>query len=257
MNAPLGDPFADLQAMSFADLALSAYLAPGAGATFDARYHRTALKELAHRTETVLGDPELAALRRDLPDALAYLDQLRPPPGLALALFCCTPAGLFRVWRLPADIEAELRIGRRLHLAPIRRLLELHPPALIVVADKERARLFASLLDQVEELAEEEGEPVGRHRQGGWSATTYQRREDAHARANLQAVADLLSRADTDFYKRVYLAGPSEARAELLRLLPPDVARRVTGELRVPTYLASGELSERLRHLLSDHGRRE
>jgi hypothetical protein len=252
MSPRAGDPFADLQAMSFPALALSAYLAAGAGAAFDPGYHHAALKELARQTEAVLGEAELAALRRELPEALAYLDLLHPPPGLALGLFCCSPAGLLRLWRLPPEIETELRIGSRLHLAPVRRLLQLHPPALVVVADKERVRIFTSVLTEVEELAEEVGEPVDRHRQGGWSATSYQRREDLHARSNLKVAGELLSRADRNFFQRIYLAGPPEARAELRRLLPRDAARRVAGELHLPTYLATAELAHRLRELLSE-----
>lgn len=67
MRPPAGDPFADLQAMSFPALALSACLAPGARAAFDASYHRPALKKLVHQTEEVLGDRELTVFAVTFP----------------------------------------------------------------------------------------------------------------------------------------------------------------------------------------------
>jgi hypothetical protein len=251
-NRIFPDPFARLQARTFPELALSAYLPAGASAEFDAGYHTVAFRELVHRSEPFLGDTELNALHREAPQLLGYLESAGLPPRVPLVVFSCGPAGFQRAYHLPDDVEAELRIASRLHLAPVRRQLQLHPPALVVVADKERVRLFTSILAEVEELTEKVGEPVGRHRQGGWSADVYQRREDQHARRNLEAVTDLLTRAGGDFFQRVFLAGPPEARAALRRLLPHDAARRVAGELRVPYYLGARDLAVRLAALLEE-----
>lgn len=246
------DPFAALQARTFPELALSAYLPAGASAEFDAGYHAVAFRELAHRAEPLLGDSEVRALHREVPQVMAYLEGSPPPPGVPLAVFSCWPERFQRAHHLPEDVEAELRIATRLHLAPVRRQLQLHPPALVVVADKERVRIFTSILAEVSELTERVGEPVGRHRQGGWSADIYQRRQDQHARRNLEAVPDLLSRVRGDFFKRVYLAGPPEARAAVRRLLPQEAARQVVGELRVPYYLGPRDLGDRLAALLGE-----
>lgn len=130
-------------------------------------------------------------------------------------MFSCRSAGFFHLGRLPPEIDSELRNGPRLHLAPIRRILELHPPALVVVADKERLRLFISVLTEIHQVAEDEGAPVDRHRQGGWSAIARQRREDVRVHSNLAMTGELLSHVDQEFFRRIYLAGPPQARGEL------------------------------------------
>jgi hypothetical protein len=96
------------------------------------------------------------------------------------------------------------------------------------------------------------GLPIRRHRQGGWSATALQRRQDEHARGNLAevaaAVCDLLERGG---YRRLILAGPPEARCALKGLLPTQALRLLAAEGSIPMYASGNELAARLRSL--DH----
>jgi hypothetical protein len=245
------DDFSDLQARDFPKLALSAYLPAGGAAEGDARYHAAALRSLAREARARLGSAEEAALARELPEAVAHLEQTAPPAGRALALFSCGPAGLLRTFSLPEPVERELRVGPRLHLAPIRRQLAHHPPALVIVADKEKVEVFSALFDEVEELATLAGEEVKRHRQGGPSALAWQRREDQAAQRNLKAAVGSLERLRPGTAERLYVAGPPEARAELEELLRRS-GRHVTGELRLPLYLSPGETRRRIRDLLRE-----
>ena len=241
----------DLQAQVFPELVLSAYLPAGGGAEGDARYHAAALRSLAAEARARLGQAEEAALARELPEAVAHLERTAPPAGRALALFSSGPAGLLRTFSLPEQVERELRVGQRLHLAPVRRQLAHHPPALVIVADKEKVELFSTLFDEVDELAVLAGEEVKRHRQGGPSALAWQRREDHAAQRNLKAAVVRLNRLPRGIAERLYVAGPPEARAELEELLRRS-GRQVTGELRLPLYLSPGETRRKIRDLLRE-----
>jgi Bacterial archaeo-eukaryotic release factor family 10 len=244
---PLGDPFARLELSRFRAIALTAYM-PGSGHLSSGWvYHARRFEELAHRTEPLLDGRALEALRRELPAIVAYLETAHVPARLSVAVFACETAGLLETWRLRDSVEAELRLAERLDLEPIRRQLEAHPPALVLVADKERARLFTMVLHHVEELTSWTGQEVHVQRQGGASALNWQHKQDEHARGNLEQAAGWLAHAESSFMRRLFLAGPPEARAQLRRILPAPWVDRVAGELHLPLYASAGEIANRLR----------
>src|SRR5260370_8091219 len=65
-----------------------------------------------------------------------------------MAAFADEPKGLLRLIRLPEETEERLEVDPPL-LAPLELLLRKHPPSLIVIAHKEQAQTFASILDEV------------------------------------------------------------------------------------------------------------
>jgi hypothetical protein len=207
------------------------------------------LEDLARADRHKLGQAELTALDRELPAVLAGLDKRRFASP-AVAVFSCRPGGFTRLWRLAEPLTGRIAVAEELDLAPIRLQLHRHPPALAAVVDKRQARLYALVLDELTEVARVDGVPIRRHKQGGWSAAALQRREDEHVRSNLvevaEAVAGLLER---DGYRRLILAGPTEARASLRELLPPQARSQVVAEGSLPMYATGNELAERLRGL--------
>jgi hypothetical protein len=238
---------AALAALRFPDLALSAHLPtdPGAGRS----HYRTLLGDLARSCLPDLSAPRRLALERELPVVMAALDKHRFD-GPAVAVFSCQPARLLRFWRLLEAEPARLAVAERLDLAPIRRQLAQHPPALAAVVDKQEATLYALTLGEVARVVHLEGTPIHRHEQGGWSASALQRREDEHARANLREVAhEMAGLVDREGYDRLIVAGPQEARAMLKRLLPAPALRLGMVEGAFPTYASGNELAARLRDL--------
>ena len=130
-------------------------------------------------------------------------------------------------------------------LAPIERQLERFPPALIAVVDKEHARLFAAVLDEVYPLEQVHGVEVRRNRAGGTSAPSNQRKADNRTKSNLEKVIDVIGHeVRSGAYMRIFVAGPEEARAELERLMPPPLKRVLAG------HLSASIDSSRLQHEL-------
>ncbi|HUZ88576.1 MAG TPA: hypothetical protein VMU49_01970 [Candidatus Acidoferrales bacterium] len=254
--AGLGDPFANLESASYPELALTAYLPGSTGSGYEAGFHARVFAELAHTQETSLSAAELAALRRDLPDVLAYLEMERPPREVSLVLFSCAPAGLLECWRFHGETDLGLWVRERLHLDPLRYQLEVHSPALVLLVDKEKARAYSVVLDHVEEVLETTGREIHVQREGGASALNWQHKEEEHASQNLDALIRWLEVADDSFINRVFVAGPDEPRSELLRRLPQRYASKVKGELHLPMYETPGETAERIRGLLTaaEHG---
>ncbi len=234
---------AGLRQVRFTDLALSLYLP--AGPSLDQSFHHALLKDLQRDYERTGRSAEQAALRRELKAVRQFLDA-SSQGGKALAIFSCTPADFAQVRHLPGDVSAQLWIDRWLHLDPLISAIAEHPPALLVAVDKERARVFRLVLDEIEELADIAGEPIKRQAQGGWAQSRFQRHEDLHAEGNVRRTVRWILQLPPGLFTRVAVAGPVEARASFINQLPGRLRAAVI-ELSAPLYLQSSSLAEHLR----------
>lgn len=229
------------------DRALSVYL-PARSEGFDMRHYDIELGHLRRRYKDRLDDEERKIMERELARLREHLGVVKPAGTPALAGFGDEPAGLLELVKLPVETEARLEVGQLL-LAPIERQLERFPPALIAVVDKEHAKLFAAVLDEVYPLEQVHGVEVRRNKAGGSSAPSNQRKADNRTKANLERVIDVIGReVQSGAYRRIFVAGPEEARAELERLMPPPLKRLLAGHLSA--YIDSTRLQHELREEL-------
>jgi hypothetical protein len=227
------------------DMALSVYL-PARAEGFDMRHYDIELRGLTRRYKDRLDDYERKIMERELLRLREHLEVVKPAGCPALAGFGDEPVGLLELVKLPMETEARLEVGPLL-LAPIERQLERFPPALIAVVDKEHARLFAAVLDDIHPLEQMQGVDVKRNKARGTSAASNQRKADNRTKANLERVIEVIGHeVRSGAYRRIFVAGPEQARAELERLMPPPLKRLLAGHL-------SAEMdSHRLQHELRE-----
>ncbi len=236
------DPLGPLATTRYEGLALSLYLPHGP----DSRYYDAVIKDLRReRAEALTNGDRRRALDRETARVRRVLDEL-PALRTPVAIFSSEPANLLQTVRLRDEVQAELWIDDRLHLDPLRRQLEQHPPFLIALVDKEHARIFSVVLEDVEEVADLAGRPVKHHRQGGWATKRLQRHEDELAHENLKSAAEWVARQDPTGSRRLYVAGPLEARAAFKRYLPKRVLEAVRGEVAAPLSTSVTDLIEKL-----------
>jgi hypothetical protein len=227
------------------DHAFSVYL-PARAEGFDMRHYDIELGQLKRRYRERLDKEDRNLMEREMARLREHLELVKPAGCPALAGFGDEPAGVLELVKLPAETEGRLEVGPLL-LAPIERQLERFPPALIAVVDKAHARLFAAVLDDVYPLEQLRGVEVKHSKAGGTSAPSNQRKADNRTKANLERVVDVIGHeVQSGAYKRIFVAGPEEARAELERLMPPPLKRLLAGHL-------SAEIdSHRLQHELRE-----
>jgi hypothetical protein len=231
------------------DRTLSLYL-PVRAEGFESEYYKLLLNHLTARYEGRLDKKDEALLRSELGRLRTHLDLVRPAGVPAIAAFSREPARLLTLIRLPESVEARLEIGPPL-LEPLELILRRHPPALVVVVDKEEARIFASVLGEVVPLEHLTGQEV-RHSRGGTSAASNQRKADNRTRANLKrAVEAVEKRVEAGGFERLLVAGPEEARAGLVRALPKALAALVGGHLSASPETPPGRLMEEIREQIS------
>jgi hypothetical protein len=215
---------------------------------YDVRFYDIVFRELLNRYRDRLGDGEKQVLERELPRLRAHLAILKPAGCPALAGFADEASGVLRVIPLRAETEARLEVGEPL-FAPILRQLEEFPPALVVVVDKEEARIFAAILDDVVPIDHLSGVVVRHIRSGGTSAPSNQRKADNRARGNLEHAAKRVEREmASGVYHDLYIGGPMEARTEFEQLLPERLRQVVAGH--IPAEMDSPTLQHELRQKL-------
>ncbi|MGQ9681442.1 MAG: baeRF10 domain-containing protein, partial [Anaerolineae bacterium] len=136
---------------------------------------------------------------------------------------------------------------------PLSNLLDQYAPYVVALVDQERARLF--LIDMGGIVKEEDvvGDPIKRQKQGGWSASRWQRHTDQQAQHNMRAMADALSRLCADEgCQRLVLAGTEENTAAFRDLMPMPLRQRVLGTIALDIAATAPVVVERSRALLTD-----
>jgi hypothetical protein len=227
--------------------ALSLYV-PGSPEGYDTHVYDLELGHLLRRYRGRLSEEEREVLEREFPRLRSHIGVVRPAGFPAVAGFADEANGVLELIGLRASTDARLEVGELL-LAPILRQLEEFPPAVVAVVDKEHAATFSFILEVVKPLERVVGLDVRHTRAGGTSASSNQRRADNRARTNLDsAVRTVEPEMESGAYKTLYIAGPSEARAEFEQLLPDTLRSAVGGH--VSASLDSPLLEHELREML-------
>ncbi|HEV8572489.1 MAG TPA: Vms1/Ankzf1 family peptidyl-tRNA hydrolase [Actinomycetota bacterium] len=170
-----------------------------------------------------------------------------------LALFGCEGMGLWEELYLPARAPERIVIGGRPYLLPLETMLERSEAVCMALVDREKARLFVSALDRIEEVSDVLDEVPGWHDQGGWSQARFQRHIKEHVQRHLKHVAEvLLGLFRRRRYERLVLAGADEVVAELERELHDYVRRTIVARTSLPVVSSAGDVLEKIRELEDD-----
>jgi hypothetical protein len=224
--------------------ALSIYL-PARSEGYDTRFYDIEFRDLERRYQGRLGEKDRALMEHELRRFRQHLAAVKPAGSPALAGFADEPDGLLELIKLRAPVEKRMEVGDLL-IAPMLRQLEQFPPALIAVVDKEHAKTFGAILDEIITLHEFDGVEIRHSRAGGTSAASNQRKADNKTKANLENAVKIVEREmASGAYVHIYIGGPEEARAQFERLLPEALKKKVARHLGV--FIDSPTLKRDLR----------
>ena len=181
---------------------------------------------------TTLSHDERKALARDLERIEGWFESEFSREGVrGVAVFAAELDDLFLPLPLPWPVEDEARIAQQLYLAPLVRLVGRGDGALVAYVGRERGDVYRLRDGRLIPLADETADVPGRHDQGGWSQSRYERHIETIVDRHLRDVADALDRCVRGLRDvRVVLAGPEETRSGFEALLSPETrgsARRL------------------------------
>jgi peptide chain release factor subunit 1 len=177
---------------------------------------------------------EMEKVRENARKVLNFIKMDFKGRARGLAIFSCQEAGLWQVYRLPVEVPEVCVVNHIPHVSPMLKLVDESKKYCVVLADKEKARLFTMYLGQITEGVDLFDVVPGWHKQGGWAQARFQRHIDDHVNRHLKNVADAIF----DYYKaegfgHLIIGGPPEVRARLARILHSYLQRLVAGSIAV------------------------
>jgi peptide chain release factor subunit 1 len=155
-------------------------------------------------------------------------------------------AGMDNVWRPRALIESvpdRVRVGREFYLAPLVPLVGRGEGAIVAFVGRERGELFRLRAGRLDEIVDRTDDVPGRHDQGGWSQSRFQRHIEKLVAEHLKDVAEELDRRVRRMRApRVIVVSSEETRAEFEELVSSETKNAVVGWTSADAHASSQEL---------------
>jgi peptide chain release factor subunit 1 len=168
--------------------------------------------------------------------------------GRSVILFSCRPRGLWSVFQLQEPVRPFSRFAERPAVAQLARMVDEYERYLVVLIDKEEARLLSVYLGQADARAHVTDEYPGRNKRGGWAQARYSHHRDAHLHRHVLHVTEaLLDELRRQPFDKLLVGGPDEAKSALLHVLPRPLRTRVAGTFLAELFLSDAEIVERVR----------
>ena len=209
------------------------------GRKYPQREYIVGLKNLIREAETHLNrmaPEQQAQVRKDFHRLERYVShEFVRGDNRFLAVFVCSPIGLFETFTGPFSIKSRLYVGRNPYVIPLLSVYGTEPDALVILVDRSRARLFLYNGGRLDELEYIEHDVPQQVRESGWQGYEERRIErhvDEHIQWHLKEVAQRV-RQYGELYEtdRVILGGPEDVRREFQRWLPASLKQRLGPEI--------------------------
>jgi peptide chain release factor subunit 1 len=172
------------------------------------------------------------AFQQEAERLLAWFETEYDRTGRGLAIFTAGEHGLWRSFRLPVPVRDRLIIADRPYLRPLLTLVDEFERSMVLLLDKQAARLFIVYLGEIEEYTKLMDDLVPRPKAGGWSAEKHQRHHDMHVLWHVKHAVEVMERLWLrEGCHWLLIGGTEEPLAELRRLLPKALHEHLAGEI--------------------------
>jgi peptide chain release factor subunit 1 len=165
-------------------------------------------------------------------------------------------AGMDNVWRPRTLIESvpdRVRVGREFHLAPLVPLVGRGEGAIVAVVGRERGDLYFLRAGRLDEVVDRTDDVPGRHDQGGWSQSRFQRHIEKLVAEHLKDVAEALDRRVRRMRSpKVIVVSSEETRAEFEEIVSSETKSAIVGWTSAEAHASPRELLELTSPILDD-----
>jgi peptide chain release factor subunit 1 len=174
-----------------------------------------------------------------------YAGEFSRDGARGLAIFSSGPDNIWRTLPLTEAVPDEVKVNRRLYLAPLVPLVGRGEGALVVVVGREQGRFYRLRGGRLEDFADHTEDAPGRHDQGGWSQSRYQRHIETLVQEHLRDVAEVLDRLVRRLGTvQVVVIASEESRAEFEEMLSHEVRAAISGWTSAEAHASPAELLE-------------
>lgn len=170
-------------------------------------------------------------------------------------IFASATAGFQHVYRLSVEPEPLVVWDSSPFLLPLARLTEEYEDYGLLLIDSQEARLFLVRSNLLEENEKASIDLMNKHKKGGWSQMRYNRlRRGQISSFFTQLIEDLQKNEDLTKMRGLVVAGPGEAKAQLVEMMPHTLKDKVIGIMDISMDASSKDLTERARDLSQEDG---
>ena len=208
-----------------------------------------------NRDDNLLVQSKLKAMKSALPKDLqeAFLKTKQTIEPLLAAevikgekgrvIFASAARDFLQVFRLGVSLEPMVVLDSSPFLLPLARLKDDYQDYALLLLDSQEARLFVIRSDILEEKKKLSIDLMNKHKKGGWSQMRYNRLRSGAIKSFLTAVVeDLQGRLDLGEIKGLVVAGPGEAKGQLVEMLSIDWKDRLLGVVDISMQTPGGDL---------------
>ncbi len=195
-------------------------------------------------------------IKSDIEKISTYVTSNKREFRKGLVLLSSEEQGFWREYNLPVLVKNTLVIDNTPYIKPLLDIVDNNPRYLILLVEKDEARIFVVHLGEIVEYGEIKTEDVpGKHKKGGWFALAephYQRHIDYHVGLHLKEVIKKLeSFLSAEQIDLVFTGGSEEAVTMFKDMLPEAVRSRIKGQFAAEMFLKPDEVLKRAEPLLS------
>jgi peptide chain release factor subunit 1 len=195
-------------------------------------------------------------IKSDLEKISAYVTSNKREFRKGLALVSSEEQGFRREYNLSVPVKNTLIVDNTPYIKPLLDIVDNNPRHLILLVEKDEARIFVVHLGEIVEYGEIKTADVpGKHKKGGWFALAephYQRHIDYHVGLHLKEVIKKLeSFLSAEQVDLIFIGGSEEAVTMFKDMLPETVRNRIKGQFAAEMFLKPDEVLKRAEPLLS------
>ena len=193
-----------------------------------------------------------AGLKADLERLGRYFEEEFDRDGAhGLAVFAAGPDNVWSVLALPWKVADAARVADDFLLSPLVPLIGRGNGAVVAVVGREQGRMLALRGGKLAQISDRTEETQGKHDQGGWSQSRYQRHIENLDLEHYKAVAEELDRVFRRLGRpRIIVVAGDETRAEFADVLPSELEEAVIGWTSADAHASDAELTDVVRPFL-------
>jgi len=170
-------------------------------------------------------------------------------------IFACHPESFLHIYRLAVEPGQWLVLDTSPFLLPLARLRADYEDYGVLLVDSQEAKFTCIRSDIAQEKKHLSTELMNKHKKGGWSQMRFNHLRKEAIKSFLSEVADnVQGTCDQLPIRGIVVAGPGNAKQQLVELLPRDVQQNVLGIVDLPMSVPRDELIEAGDTVLHENG---
>ncbi len=219
-------------------------------------------KNMMKNTVDTLDKAVYKAVKDDLDKIEDYVLSNKRMFKKGLTLVSSAANNFWRDYNINVPVKNELIVDKTPYAKPLMDILDNYQRYVVLLVDKESARIFTIHLGEVVEYGEVHTPDIpGKHKKGGWFALSqnhYERHIDFHIGMHLKDVADKLESFLTgEYIGRLIIGGSDEAVSMVKGMLHKTILDKIIGTAKVEMFAKSDEVLRRVEPIASAYEKKK